>query len=156
MSSTQIKRRPNETKEEAKLRAQKEAQTQIESDRRDMTEAHRTFCTGFKFWKLCGHKECERRHACVGVADLCFDRFFRLFPEKTKVYVRAFVTARARDKLPPYEAVRHAKREMARYLEMEARFARQKAEQEAAQAAKFAPPQPHYVPEDRAPRVRSW
>lgn len=151
-----IKRLPGETREEAKLRAQKEWLA-AEPERKRVEEgARRKLCTGLTFWKICGHKQCLRQCACKGEVDKCFNRFWPLVPEETKTYFRAYVTAVARDKLRRPEAERHAKQEVARYLEMEARFARQKAEQEAAAAAKFAPPQPRFVPEDRAPRVRSW
>jgi hypothetical protein len=151
-----IERLPGETKDDAKLRAQKEAQANADAERRDQAQARRGLCSTLLFWKVCRHKQCNRERGCRGDVDRCFNRLWPLVPEETKTYFRAYVTASARDKLPPHEAVRHAKAEVARYLDMEARFARQKAEQEAAQAAKFAPPQPRYVPEDRAPRVRSW
>jgi hypothetical protein len=153
---TAIERLPGETKKQAKLRAQKEWLAAEPERKRQEEEARRGLCTGLTFWKVCRHKQCNRQRACAGDVDRCFNRFWPLVPEEVKVEIRAMITARAEHKLPPHEAIRYARAERARYLEMEARFARQKAEQEAAQAAKFAPPQPKYVPEGRAPRIRSW
>jgi hypothetical protein len=151
----EIKRLPGETREEAKLRIRKEWQAAEPERRRQEEETRRKLCTALTFWKFCGHKQCRRRCACAGDVGKCFHRLWPLVPEEVKVEFRALVTAMAKDKLPQHEAVRHAKAERARYLEMEARFARQKAEQEAEEAQRFAPPQPHYVPEDQAPRVRT-
>jgi hypothetical protein len=153
---TAIKRLPGETKEEARLRAQAEWRAAEPARKREEEESRRQLCTGLTFWRVCRHKQCNRQRACAGDADRCFTRFWPMVPEETKTYFRAYITASARDKLSHHEANRQARAEVARYLEMEARFARQKAEQAAAQAAKFAQPQPQYVPEDRAPRIRNW
>jgi hypothetical protein len=152
----EIKRLPGETKEEAKLREQKEWLAAEPERKRQQEESRRRLCTGLMFWKVCQHKQCNRKRGCAGEVDRCFGRWWPQVPEDVKIYYRAYVTAVGQNKLSPHEAVRHAKQEVARYLEMEAHFARQKAEQEAEQAAKFAPPQPRYVPEDRAPRIRTW
>ena len=152
----EIKRLPGETKEDAKLRVQKEWLAAEPERKREEEEARRHLCTRLLFWKVCRYKQCNRARGCAGDVDRCFNRCWPQVPEDIKVMVRAYITASARDKLPQHEAIRHAGAERARYLEMEARFARQKAEQEAATAAKFAPPQPKFVPEDRAPRIRSW
>jgi hypothetical protein len=151
---TQIKRLPGETKEEAKLRSQKAAQARIDADELATKEARRMLYTAWLFWKYCPHKRCRHHCACAGDVERCHDRFWPFVPEDVKVMFRAYLTAWAGDKLPQHEALRHAGAERARYLEMEARFARRKAEREAAEAQKLAPPQPRYVPEDRAPRVR--
>jgi hypothetical protein len=153
---TTIKRLPGETKEEAKLRARKEWLAAEPERKRVEEAARRKMCTGLTFWKVCRHKQCNRERGCSGDVDRCFNRWWPLVPENIKVGIRATITARAQHKLLPHEALRHARAERARYLEMEARFARQKAEQEVAAAQKYAPPQPRYVPEDRAPRIRSW
>jgi hypothetical protein len=148
----EIKRLPGETKEDAKLRAQNEAQAQIEADKRERADARRKLYTMWQFWKFCPHKACRRQCACAGDVERCHDRFWPAVPEEAKVEFRAYVTATARDKLPRHEALRHARAERARYLEMEARFAQDKVK--AAEAAKPAETM-RFVPENRAPRVWS-
>ena len=150
---SEIKRLPGETKEDAKLRSQKEAQAQIEANRLATNEARRKLYTAWLFWKFCPHKACRRQCGCVGDVERCYNRFWPSVPEDIKVQSRAYVTASARDKLPPHEALRHAREERARYLAMEARFAQDRVK--AAEAAKPAETV-RFVPENRAPRVRSW
>ena len=150
---SQIKRLPGETKEDAKLREQKEWQAKAEADKRAFDKVKCKLYTVWGVPKFCPHKECRRRCACVGDADRCFKRFWPMVPEDIKVQIRAEIIATARDKLPRHEALRHAREERARYLAMEARFAQDKVK--AAEAAKPAETV-RFVPENRAPRVRSW
>jgi hypothetical protein len=150
---SKIERLPGETKEDAKLRAQREAQAEIEANQRATDAAWRGLFTVLRLWKFCPFKRCRHACACSGDATRCYNRFWPLVPEHTKVYLRAYITASARDELPRREAVRHAEQELARYLAMEARDAQDKAEREAAAAARFAPPQPRTVPDHLAPRI---
>ena len=150
---SEIKRLPGETKEDAKLRAQKEWQAQAEAGKRVLDQAKRKLYTTWFFWKFCPHKQCRRQRGCAGDLPRCHKRFWHAVPEDIKVQFRAYVTASARDKLPRHEALRHAREERARYLAMEARFAQDRVK--AAEAAKPAETV-RFVPENRAPRVRSW
>ena len=88
-----IKRLPGETKDDAKLRVQKEAQAQIEADRRETHEARRKLYTVWLFWKFCPHKQCRRQYACVGDVQRCYNRFWPQVTEHIKVHFRALVTA---------------------------------------------------------------
>lgn len=163
-----FKRRPGETEEDARLRRQQEWLAAEPERKRQKEAAKRKLNTGFLFWTACSHRSCRRAQACRGDVERCFNRCWPHVPEDVKVYFRTFITAISKDKLSGPEAVQHAKQEVARWRDIEARFAQYKVEQDAADA-RFAAQQtraradafkayeaehPRTVPEERAPRIR--
>lgn len=149
---SEIKRPRGEPKDDATPRAQQETEARPEADLQE--DGLRQVHTGLGFWKFCPHKRCRRARACSGDVEDCSLRFWPLVPEQVKAMIRAYTTAVVDDGRPRLEAARHAAQEVARWRAWEARLA-QDQEDRAKAAARFAPPQPRTVPDDRAPRVRS-
>ena len=100
----------------------------------------RSVCTGFKFWRACGERPCQRAKACMGDARACFDRCWWRVREADKIYVRAGIKARVAG-CSVAEACRLAGEEVARSADHIARvdaetLARLRAEAEAELAAR--------------------
>src|SRR5690242_10644102 len=122
-----IERRPGETKEEAERRFREEAQVEVEQNKRDEEARRRWLNSSLLFWRCCRSKRCNRARRCAGDVNPCFDRFWPQVPEELKVEIRATFTALAQG-MPPHEATRHAEAEVARHLELAARFAQMAAD----------------------------
>jgi len=74
----------------------------------------------FGYWRVCGEKTCRRGRGCAGDPLACFERWWRLTPERPKVEFRALIKAR-RDGMTPQDALRHADAEVERAAEHIAR-----------------------------------
>jgi hypothetical protein len=152
---SEIKRLPGETKEDARLRAQQEWLAAQPERRRKEDGAMRKLHDLLQFWKFCPHKRCRHLSRCSGDARQCFNRFWPRVPEEVKVEIRAAIVARAGG-MSVAEAARHGRDERVRYVELEARFAREKEEPDAAATQRVAPPQSRTIPDGLAPRIRPW
>jgi hypothetical protein len=111
MSKSRNDRRPKKPARTAAARKQSLAPAQDDFSR---VEVRRRFiCNGFKFWRNCAERPCQRAHACVGDAVACFKRRWWLVHEADKIHFRAGIKARLAG-LSVAEACRAADEEVAR------------------------------------------
>ena len=47
------------------------------------------------FWSRCGEPQCRRAHTCRGDGEACFNRFWPMFSERDKIWIREGLLARA-------------------------------------------------------------
>lgn len=87
-------------------------------------EAHdlRALCRALEFWRVCGKPVCRRALDCMGDAEACFRRFWPEIPERTKVWIRAAIAARAGG-MGNKAAALAADAEVARWHELQMRYA---------------------------------
>ncbi len=61
----------------------------------EQVRVRRKLCSALRFWMVCGHKPCSRTRACALASNDCFERFWPLVPEQTKICIRAGMEAGA-------------------------------------------------------------
>jgi hypothetical protein len=127
------------------------AQRQGESD----SEAQdlRPLCRALQFWRVCGKAPCRRALDCKGDAQACFRHFWRQFPEETRVWVRAAISASAGG-MKNKAAGLAADAEVARWQDIQQRYAPKPAP-EVAPAQPSVPAKPHDTTPAPSPRIRS-
>src|SRR6185437_10853563 len=72
-----------------KLRAQAQAQRQIDANRREEQAARRNLFSHFRMWTVCPGKACMRARACRGDVERCLrERWHPLVPPRLKVLLQ--------------------------------------------------------------------
>ncbi len=149
------KRKLTFTREQTPKQRKAQAAITRENDKNKLIQ-----CNSMRFWRICEIAECKRRRTCAGDPWACFERHWRLVPEPLKHAIRAMVVARG-DGASYDEALRAGIAAHAQWAEREAEFAKLDADAAKPATASTAAPtpqpaeQPTFVPEHRAPRIRS-